>query len=117
MGVDVMAMWEHMTRKYDGSRGKTKEEYVRNYRAEIESKYPDLTVDHLGLVTYANNVLHRRYNPSDDPGRYREPAYYYTDDNGQWRTVVVKDIWLEHNNKRRSDLPDDVVVCDKEGWE
>jgi len=112
-----MAMWEYMTGKYDGSRGKTKEEYVRNYREEIESKYDWLTVDHLGLVTFANNVLHQRYDPSDDPGKYREPAYYYTDDNGKRKTVIVKDIWLEHDHKRRSELPDDQIVCEKDGWE
>lgn len=112
-----MAMWEYMTGKYDGSRGKTKEEYVRNYREEIESKYDWLTVDHLGLVTFANNVLHQRYDPSDDPGKYREPAYYYTDDNGKRKTVIVKDILLEHDHKRRSELPDDQIVCEKDGWE
>lgn len=111
-----MAIWEYMTGKYDGSRGKTKEEYVHNYRKEIESKYPDLTVNHLGLVTYANNVLHVRYDPSDDPGHYKDPGYYYTDDNGSRRFVAVKYGNEKYDNKKRSDIPDDEVLYEEEGW-
>lgn len=107
-----MKTWGCMNTMYT-----TKEKEMNTlYREKVESEYPDLTIDTAGQVIFANNVLHTRRDPSDDPGWYRDSGYYYTDDNGNRKFVAVKYGNGAYNRKRRADIPDDDVLYEEDGW-
>jgi len=105
-----MGIWEYMT---ETNRDNTLN--VDKCRTNVQDTYPDLTTDRVGHVIFANNVLHKRYQPSDDPGHYTEFGYYYTDNRNNRRIIAVKS--GNPNYRRRSDIPDDDVLYDAEECE